>query len=183
MASFSCSISAWFVLSHNMPMINTMSNWLRSGAFRSPPSPFLRLHWPLATDHWPLSSTPRASRLTKRHLPDQRGEVARRPLPRWLLPDTDRQIAKDRTRPDLDERPLYTQYVTEPGDSCGQIYPFFPTRRRSTLDHSLVAGGAAWFKVATLAGGNSWVAGVELAIASEPPARRPRIWGRRPQPP
>ncbi len=30
------------------------------------------------------------------------------------------------------------------------------------------------------AGDNSWVAGVELAIASEPPARRPRIWGRRP---
>jgi len=25
-----------------------------------------------------------------------------------------------------------------------------------------------------------WVAGVELAIASEPPARRPRSWGRRP---
>src|SRR5271157_844493 len=38
----------------------------------------------------------------------------------------------------------------------------------------------ARFKVATLAGDNSWVAGVELAIASEPPARRPRIWGRRP---
>ncbi len=38
----------------------------------------------------------------------------------------------------------------------------------------------AWFKVATLAGDNSWVAGVELAIASEPPARRSRIWGRRP---
>jgi len=38
----------------------------------------------------------------------------------------------------------------------------------------------AWFKVATLAGDNSWVAGVELAIASKPPARRPRIWGRHP---
>ncbi len=37
----------------------------------------------------------------------------------------------------------------------------------------------AWFKVANLAGDNSWVAGVELAVASEPPARRPRIWGRR----
>jgi hypothetical protein len=24
---------------------------------------------------------------------------------------------------------------------------------------------------------SGWVAGVELAIASEPPARRPRIWG------
>ncbi len=31
---------------------------------------------------------------------------------------------------------------TEPGDSCGQINPFLPTRRRPTVDHSLVAGGA-----------------------------------------
>ena len=40
---------------------------------------------------------------------------------------------------------------------------------------------------ANLAGDDSWVAGIELATASEPPARRPRIWGRclgcRPQPP
>ena len=27
-------------------------------------------------------------------------------------------------------------------DSCGQIEPFFPTRRRPTVDHSLVPGGA-----------------------------------------
>jgi len=27
---------------------------------------------------------------------------------------------------------------------------------------------------------SGWVAGVELAIAREPPARRPRIWGLRP---
>ena len=33
---------------------------------------------------------------------------------------------------------------------------------------------------ANLAGDDSWVAGIELATASEPPARRPRIWGRRP---
>jgi len=30
------------------------------------------------------------------------------------------------------------------------------------------------------AGDKSWVAGVELAAAIEPPARKPRIWGRRP---
>ena len=27
-------------------------------------------------------------------------------------------------------------------DSCGQINPFLPARRRPTVDHSLVAGGA-----------------------------------------
>src|SRR5208283_311987 len=33
---------------------------------------------------------------------------------------------------------------------------------------------------ATRAGDDSGVAGIELATASEPPARRPRIWGRSP---
>src|SRR5208283_5078165 len=51
-------------------------------------------------------------------------------FPRWLLPDTDRRIAKDPTGSDLDEHPLYIQYVTEPNDSFGQINPFLPARRR-----------------------------------------------------
>ena len=38
----------------------------------------------------------------------------------------------------------------------------------------------AWFNVSIFAGDKSGVAGVELATASEPPARKPRIWGRRP---
>ncbi len=38
-----------------------------------------------------------------------------------ILPDTDTRIGKDRTRPDLHERPVFIQYVTEPGDSFGQI--------------------------------------------------------------
>jgi ATP-dependent DNA helicase RecG len=38
----------------------------------------------------------------------------------------------------------------------------------------------AWFNFSIFAGDKSWVAGVELATASEPPARKPRIWGRRP---
>ena len=33
---------------------------------------------------------------------------------------------------------------------------------------------------ANRAGDESWVAGIELATASAPPARRPRIWGRCP---
>ena len=36
----------------------------------------------------------------------------------------------------------YIHYITEPGDSCGQINLFLPTRRSPTVDHSLVAGGA-----------------------------------------
>src|SRR5208337_3469363 len=40
---------------------------------------------------------------------------------------------------------------------------------------------AAWFNFSIFAGDKSWVAGVELATASEPPARWPRIWGRRPR--
>jgi hypothetical protein len=38
----------------------------------------------------------------------------------------------------------------------------------------------AWFNSRIFAGDKSGVAGVELATASEPPARQPRIWGRRP---
>src|SRR5208283_5588048 len=51
-------------------------------------------------------------------------------------------FVKDQAGSNLDERPLYIQYVTEPGDSCGEINPLFLARRRRTLDHSLVAGGA-----------------------------------------
>ncbi len=36
-----------------------------------------------------------------------------------------------------------------------------------------------WFSSRTFAGGKSGVAGVELATASELPARQPRTWGRR----
>src|SRR5271157_6418720 len=34
---FSCSTPPWFVLSHNIPMTNTTSNWLCSDTFLSPP--------------------------------------------------------------------------------------------------------------------------------------------------
>src|SRR5271157_4101753 len=36
----------------------------------------------------------------------------------------------------------YIRYVTEPGDSCGRINPFLPTRCRPTVEHSLAAGDA-----------------------------------------
>jgi hypothetical protein len=38
----------------------------------------------------------------------------------------------------------------------------------------------ARFNFSISAGDKNRVAGVELATASEPPARQPRIWGRRP---
>ena len=49
LASFFRSIPPSFVLSHNMSMVNTTSNWLRFGAFLSPSSLPFQFHWPLAT--------------------------------------------------------------------------------------------------------------------------------------
>jgi len=111
---FSRSIPPLFVLSHNMPMINTTSNWLRFGAFYH--RGLLRFaftgHWLLTTILPPLASrpTPHASRPTT---PGPAGSGRAQTLPRWLLPDTNRRFVKDRTGPALDERPLHIQYVTE----------------------------------------------------------------------
>ena len=129
----SCSIPPWFVLSNNLSTTNTRAIWLCLSTFLSPPASSVQFHWLLATDHH--SPVP----------PSSPGPaVSGRPqtLPHWLLPDTDRRFVKDRTGSNLDERPSYIEYVTEPGDSCGKIKPCFPTRRRRTLDHSLVARGA-----------------------------------------
>ena len=59
--------------------------------------------------------------------------------PRGLLPETDRRFVRDRTGPDLDERPSLFQYVTKPGDCCGEIDRFLLLRRRLSIDRSLVA--------------------------------------------
>ena len=69
-------------------------------------------------------------------------EVESTTLPHWLLPDTDSRIGTDRTEPDLQERPFYIQYVTEPGYLFGEIKLFLPTRCRPTAEHSLAAGDA-----------------------------------------
>jgi len=70
---------------------------------------------------WPFSTfrLRHASRSTLHARPAGSGPA--QTLPRWLLPDTDSRIGKDRAGPDLHERPLYIQYVTEPGDSCGKF--------------------------------------------------------------
>ena len=67
---------------------------------------------------------------------------SRKCVAKTSLPGTNRRIVKDRTGPDLDERPVSIQYVTEPGNCFGQLNPFLPARRRPTVGHSLVPGGA-----------------------------------------
>ena len=131
MGSFSGSIPPYFVLSHNMSTINTTSNWLRFGAFLSLPVPCLRLHWPLTTVYWPLFTC---------HWPEfsRHSPLPPTTLPRWLLPGTDRRIAKTERGPISTSGPSIS-LCAEPGDSCAQINPFLPTRRRSPVDRSLVA--------------------------------------------
>ena len=110
MASFSCSIPPLFVLSHSMPMINTTGKLASFGAFLSPLAPSLRIHWPQFSRH---------SRLATRH-----SQLPPTTLPRWLLPATNRRIAKDRMGPIWPSGPSIL-LCTEPGDSCGQVKPFF----------------------------------------------------------
>src|SRR5208337_2016479 len=51
LGSFTSVISPSFVLSRHLPTSNAKSIWLRFGAFLSPRSPSLRIHWPLTTGH------------------------------------------------------------------------------------------------------------------------------------
>ena len=122
---FSCWIPPLFVLSHSLPMINTTGKLGSFCAFLSPLAPSLRIHWPqfsppLATRHSPLPPTT---------------------LPRWRLHDTDRRLSKTERGPISTSGPSIS-LCAEPGDSCAQFNPFLPTRRRSPVDRSLVAGGA-----------------------------------------
>ena len=88
------------------------ANWLRFGAFLSPPASSVRILWPQFSRHSPLAT--RHSPLATRHSP-----LPPTTLPHWLLPATDHPIAKNRTSP-ISTNGLYIQYVTEPGDSCGK---------------------------------------------------------------
>ncbi len=130
---FSCSIPPSFVLSHHVPMVNTTSNWLCFGAFLSPPVPSLRIHWPLTTGRC-SRATGHYSRATRHYLP--------RPSPAgYCLPPT-AELRKIEWARSGRADPLSYLLCTETGDSCGESNPFPPTRRRPTVDHSLVAGGA-----------------------------------------
>src|SRR5271157_1729818 len=135
MGLFSCSIPPSFVLSHNMSIINTTSNWLCSGAFHSPPVPSLfSIRWLLTTilsPHAPRPTTPG---------PAGSGRAQTPPTGYCLTPTAD--LSKIGRGPISTNGPSIIEYVTEPGDSCREINPLFLARRRRTLDHSLVAGGA-----------------------------------------
>ncbi len=50
--------------------------------------------------------------------------------------------------------------------------------RETWLAPNVIGAWGVTTRSANLAGDESWVAGIELATASEPPARRPQIWGR-----
>jgi hypothetical protein len=75
---FFCSVPPLFVLNHSMPMANTTGKLASCCAFLSPLALSLRVHWPQFSRHSPLPSTT---------------------LPRWLLPATERPIAKNQTGP------------------------------------------------------------------------------------
>ena len=77
---------------------------------------------------------PPASRPT----PNQRGEVlCRLSSAGYCLPPTAQLPITERGPISTSEPSI--SLCTEPGDSCGQIHPFLPTRRRSPVDRSLVA--------------------------------------------
>jgi len=59
-----------------------------------------------------------------------------------LTPNCQRWSARSRRTVRPYQYVTEIQYVTEPGNFFGQIHPFLPARRRPTVDHSLVAGGA-----------------------------------------
>jgi hypothetical protein len=70
--------------------------------------------------------------------PHQRGEVLCRLSPAgYCLPPTAQLPITERGPISTSEPSI--SLCAEPGDSCGQIHPFLPTRRRSPVDRSLVA--------------------------------------------
>src|SRR5271165_3814101 len=106
---FSCSISPLFVLSHSLPMVNIMGKLALFGRFSITASIISSIS--LATGSWLLTTShaprPHAPRHPSHLPPGPAGSGREQTLPRWRLPATDRRIAKDRTGPDLDERPHY----------------------------------------------------------------------------
>jgi hypothetical protein len=72
--------------------------------------------------------------------------------------------------------------IAHPGNEqdVGMIFRFAEIGYRDKRYEKDRLKTRAWFNFSIFAGNKSWVAGVELATASEPPARKPRIWGRRP---
>src|SRR5208282_997894 len=80
--------------------------WRFSITTNSLPSPPLTTGYRLLTTIHPPHA-PRLPPPAPRRPPGPAGSDRAQILPRWLLPATDHRIGKDRTGPDLDERPLY----------------------------------------------------------------------------
>ena len=82
--------------------------------------------WVAPTVPWPLFSRSRPT--LPPHAPrhaDQRGQVVRRPSPAGYCLTPTAELPKTERGPISTSGPSI-QYVTEPGDSCGKINPFFP---------------------------------------------------------
>ena len=160
MGLISGSIPPSFVLSHYMPMVNTTSNWLCFGAFLSPPVSSLGIHWPLTTDHC-SRATGHCSRAT-RHSP-----LPPKTIPRWLLPDTDRpagycltptaELTKPNGTRSRRAGPL-SHYAPNQAIPAEKSIRFFPTRRRPTVDRSLVAWRRSTPAALGVPAGRLWVA-------------------------
>ena len=89
--------------------------------------------WP-PTSTWPLFSRP-----TPHAPPAWSGRA--RTLPAGYCHPPTAELTKTERDPISTSGPSI-QYVTEPGNLFGKINRFLPARRRPTVDHSLVAGGA-----------------------------------------
>ena len=115
---FACPIPPRFVLNCDLPMTNIRANWLRFGAFRSPPASLFGF-----TEDSSQSSRPTLpnSGVRSYAAPPPLATACHRPS-HCQSPNGARSR---RTNP-------YIHYITEPGDSCGQINLFLPTRRRPT---------------------------------------------------
>ncbi len=138
----SWSIPPSFVVSPNVPMSNTLAVWLCFGAFLSPPAPSLWIHWPLTTPLSPHASRPKPHATTCLLPPDQRGQTGRKPSPAGYSA-TDRRIAKTERDPiSTSTPPMLLCHRTRRFLRTNQTVLPLPARRRPTVDHSLVAGGA-----------------------------------------
>ena len=105
-------------------------------------------------DRQPFDAVSISSNTIVRRNPEKKSGVSSSFLPKdaptrvaatllhWLLPDTDSRFSKTERGTISTNDHSIIQYITEPGDSRGEINPLFLARRCRTLDHSLVAGGS-----------------------------------------
>ena len=165
----------------------------------------LRLHWPLAAvgvgRGYDRGEPPRAAVAAARRAGSPWPEQMDRKMLRFVektrnshrqnAPSADRSVVRppaascyyQRKRSGEESKPV-AHPCRGPGGQAGdhqqrQGHPLSGARETWLAPNVIGAWGVTTLS-ANLAGDDSWVAGIELATASEPPARRPRIWGRCP---